>query len=281
MTVLAELEGLLREFIGNLGQFLAAAAIFVLAVVASRAVQRWAERSLKKQIEDRETRKFLARAARYGVLAIGILAALEQIPGIEITSFLAGLGILGFTVGFALQDIARNFVAGLLLLVRQPFNVGDGVEVAGRAGSVMEITIRDTVIKTWDGVMEIIPNLDVYSNPIVNYSEFPLRRRQVAIGLGYGEDVQRAKALFLDAIRDTEGVTEDPAAQVRTEELGASTLNLTALFWVNQQTHGLFDVHSAVLEAINDTAERENIDMPYPTQAVKLEAELPFETPIG
>ncbi len=279
--MVSALEGLLEQFIGNIPQFLIAILIFIATLIASKAVRRWAERSTRKKIENRETREFLAKAARYVVLVLGTLTALEQIPGIEITGFLAGLGILGFTIGFALQDIARNFIAGLLLLLRQPFSIGDAVQIAGHKGSVMDITMRDTVIKTWDGVMEIIPNLDVYTNPIVNYTEFPLRRRTIMIGLGYGEDVDRAKTLILSTIEATEGVAEEPAPQIITQEFGDATLNMAAHFWINQRTQAVWDVHSAVVEAINAAAERESIDMPYPTQVVKLETELPFEVPIS
>jgi small-conductance mechanosensitive channel len=279
--MVSAIQDLITEFIANAPQFLAAIAIFVATLILSKVARRWAERSVKKQIEDPETRKFLAKIARYAVLVLGILAALDQVPGVDITSFLAGLGILGFTIGFALQDIARNFVAGLLLLMRQPFSIGDVVVIAGHTGHVLEITMRDTVIKTPDGVMEIIPNLDVYTNPIVNYSELPFRRRTVMVGLGYGEDVDRSKEIILNTIRNIEGVLEDPAPEILTEELGASTLNMAARFWVNQQTHNLFAVHSEVVDAINAAAEREGIDMPYPIEMVKLEADLPFEMPLS
>jgi small-conductance mechanosensitive channel len=265
----------------NLPSYLLAAGAFVATLILSGLAGRGMKRSVKNKIEDPETRELLARMTRWTVLVLGTMTALNQIPGIDVTSLLAGLGIVGFTIGFALQDIARNFIAGLLILMRQPFNVGDAVEVAGHAGTVMEITVRDTVIKTWDGVMEIIPNLDVYSNPIVNYSELPLRRRTVMIGLGYGEDVDRARTIFLDVIRGTEGVLKEPEPEILTEEFGDATLNMAARFWVNQQTHSLFGVHSDVVDALNETAEREDIDMPFPTQVVQLEADLPFETPLS
>jgi len=268
-------------FIENLPSYLIALGIFVATLFLSRLAKRTTKQSLRKQVEDPETQELLGRMARWTVLVLGTLTALNQIPGIDVTSLLAGLGIVGFTIGFALQDIARNFIAGLLILMRQPFSVGDAVEVAGHAGTVTEITVRDTVIKTWDGVREIIPNLDVYSNPIVNYSELPLRRRTVMIGLGYGEDVERARDVFLQAIQSTEGVQEEPAPEILTEELGSATMNMAARFWVNQETHNLFAVHSHVVEAINQAAEREVIDLPYPTQVVQLEADLPFETPLG
>lgn len=272
---------LIDNFVNNLPSYLLALGTFVATLILANLAKRAIERNLKKQMDDPETRHLLGRITRWIVLILGIMTALNQIPGVNVTSLLTGLGIAGFTIGFALQDIARNFIAGLLILIRQPFSVGDAVQVADHAGTVMDITARDTVIKTWDGVMEIIPNLDVYSNPIVNYSELPLRRRTVMIGLGYGEDVNRAKEIFLDVIRNTEGVRAEPAPEILTEELGSATLNMAARFWVSQETHNLFVVHSDVVDAINDAAEREEIDLPYPTQVVQLEADLPCETPIS
>jgi small-conductance mechanosensitive channel len=269
-----------QQFFQNLPSYLVAIVLFTATLVLSNVARRWIKESIRRKVEDPETQELMARIARWTVLILGTLTALNQIPGIDVTSLLTGLGVLGFTIGFALQDIARNFIAGLLLLMRQPFSVGDAVEIAGHAGTVMDIRTRDTVIKTWDGVMEIIPNLDIYTNPIVNYSELPLRRRTVMIGLGYGEDVHRAKDLFLRAVRDTEGVQGNPAPEILTEELGDSALTIAARFWVNQETDNLFAVHSDVVEAINRTAEEEGMDLPYPTQIVKLGTELPIESPI-
>jgi small-conductance mechanosensitive channel len=213
--------------------------------------------------------RLLTQLVRWTVIVLGTLVALEQVD-FDVTGFLAGLGIAGITVGFALQDIARNFVAGIILLIRQPFEIDDAVEVAGHAGTVLDITLRDTVIKTWDGVMEILPNADVFASPITNYSELPHRRRTVQVGLGYGQDVEQAKSVFLESMRGVEGVLEEPAPEILTEGLGDSSLTLAARFWVNQKTHDLFGVHSEVVEAINEAAEREGIDLPYPTQTLRL-----------
>jgi len=275
------LRDLVDAFFRNLPSYLWSVGVFVATLILSRLAKQAVEHGVKDRIDEEDTQHFLGQMAYWGVFALGTLMALNQLPGVDVTSLLAGLGILGFTIGFALQDIARNFMAGLLILLRRPFSVGDAVEVAGHAGSVLEVTMRDTVIRTWDGVMEIIPNFDVYSNPIVNYSELPLRRRTVAIGLGYGEDMDRARDLILSVIRATEGVLDEPEPELLTEEFGDTTLNMAARFWVNQDTDSLLGVHSNVVDAINDLAEREGIDMPYPTQIVHLEAELPFETPLS
>lgn len=271
------LQQYLDRAIAFLPHLIAAIVTFIASLLLSGVAARWAHQSAKKRIEDPETQQLLSRLVRWTVLLVGTIVALDQVD-FDVTGFLAGLGIAGVTIGFALQDIARNFVAGVLLLVRQPFGIGDAVEVAGHAGTVLEITTRDTVIKTWDGVMEVLPNMDVFTNPIVNYSELPLRRRTVSIGLGYGQDVNQARQLFLEAMRSMDGVQEDPAPEVLTEELGDSALSLAARFWVNQETHNLFDVHSRVVEAINEAAEREGIDLPYPTQTVRVEGQWPSET---
>lgn len=271
------LQQYLDRAIAFLPHLIAAIVTFIASLLLSGVAARWAQRSAKRRIEDPETQQLLSRLVRWTVLLVGTIVALDQVD-FDVTGFLAGLGIAGVTIGFALQDIARNFVAGVLLLLRQPFGIGDAVEVAGHAGTVLEITTRDTVIKTWDGVMEVLPNMDVFTNPIVNYSELPLRRRTINIGLGYGQDVNHARQVFLEAMRSVDGVQEDPAPEVLTEELGDSALSLAARFWVNQETHNLFDVHSRVVEATNEAAEREGIDLPYPTQTVRVEGRWPTET---
>jgi small-conductance mechanosensitive channel len=260
-------------FIPNL---ILALVLFVLTLLLSGLIARWVRRATKLRIKDTETQRLLSRLARWSVIILGTLVALEQVD-FDVTGFVAGLGIAGFTIGFALQDIARNFVAGILLLVRQPFGIGDAVEVGNLAGSVLDITTRDTVLRTWDGEMVIVPNIDIFTKAIKNYSELPLRRRTVNIGLGYGEDMDRATDVFQEAIRGVEGVLDDPAPEVLAEDLGDSALMLAARFWVNQETHALFVVHSDVVQAIKEAAEREGIDLPYPIQTVRLEGGWPGE----
>jgi len=221
-------------------------------------------------LHDEETLLLLSRLARWAVIVLGTVLALDQV-NFDVTGFVAGLGIAGLTIGFALQDITRNFIAGILLLVRQPFDIGDAVETAGYAGTVLEITTRDTVLETWDGEMVILPNLEVFTKPIINYSDLPNRRRTIYIGLGYGEDVYRATEVFLEAIQGVDGVLADPAPTLLAEKLGNSTLDLAARFWVNQETHGLFDVHSEVVRTLKEVAEQKGIDLPYPIQTVRLE----------
>jgi small-conductance mechanosensitive channel len=273
MDLTQPFQEILTNAIQFLPRLLVALIIFAATVPLSGLVARWAERAARDKTEDRETLRLLSRLARWTVIVLGTLAALDQV-NFDVTGFVAGLGIAAFTIGFALQDIARNFVAGILLLVQQPFSIGEAIKVGDFEGKVLDISIRDTVISTWDGELVILPNADVYTSPIVNYSAQPFRRRTVRIGVGYGEDVGRAMSVFLGAIREIEGVLGEPAPTVQAEEMADSALVLAARFWVDQETHSLLDVHSASVTGIKEAAEREGIDLPYPTQTVRLEGAL-------
>ena len=266
----APFETLIEEALLFIPQLIAALVIFVATLLLSSVVARWARRSAQVKIDDPETLSLLSRLTRWGVVVVGTIVALDQV-NFDVTGFVAGLGIAGITIGFALKDIARNFVAGVLLLAQQPFDVGEVVEVADYAGTVLDISVRDTVIKSFDGEKVILPNIDVLANPITNYSDLPLRRRTIHIGLGYDEDVDRANQVFLQAIQGVEGTLEEPEPSLLAEELGDSTVGLAARFWVNQETHDLFQVHSRAVQAIKVAAEREEIDLPYPIQTVRFE----------
>jgi small conductance mechanosensitive channel len=268
------LKDSLQQILRFLPRLVAALVTFAAALLLSGLAARWLRRVVGVKIRDPEALHLVSRLARWAVILLGTVVALDQVD-FDVTGFVAGLGVAGITVGFALQDIARNFVAGILLLVRQPFNVGDAVEVAGHAGSVVEITTRDTVLKTWDGEQVILPNIDVFTSAITNYSQLPHRRRTIHIGVGYGVDVSRATRLFLKAIQSVEGVLQEPAPTVLAEGLGDSALRLSARFWVNQETHSLFQVHSAAVQKIKGVAEEEGIELPYPIQTVRLEGPWP------
>lgn len=270
MDVQTVLDELLASFLAFIPRILAAITIFIATLLGSNFVTNWVKKISERKIANSELLQLITRVIRWTLIAIGTVMALSQV-NFDVTGFIAGLGIAGFTIGFALQDIAKNFISGLLLLYRQPFIIGDNVSIADYRGMVLEINVRDTVLETMDGERVIIPNREVFENPILNYSHSRLRRRNVMIGLGYEEDSERAIAVFLDAIKAVPGVEKTPGPTVWAESLGDSTLTLSVLFWVDQQENELFGVHSAVVQAIKIAAEDNQIDLPYPVQTVRLE----------
>lgn len=272
MNWTAEFQQYFQDFVDFVPKLVSALITFLVFLLLSGLVRRTVRKVLSSRISNQEILKLLSRLSTWTVLIFGTILALEQV-NFNVTSFVAGLGIAGLTIGFALQDIAKNFVAGILLLIRQPFKIGDAVEISGFKGTVQDIAIRDTSIKTYDGELVILPNASILENPIKNFSGLKQRRRAVKIGLDYKEDVDRAKRVFLDAIRSVSGVAAEPAPSIIVMELGDSALMLTAFFWVDQVSNDLYTVHSAAVQAISEAANRENISLPYPIHTVHVQQE--------
>ena len=260
----------LASLIDYLPKLLAGIVIFLVTLVGSSFVAKWVRGLFNRKIQSKEILQLIFLITRWSVLAVGTILALDQV-NFDVTGFIAGLGVAGFTIGFALQDIAKNFIAGLMLLYRQPFNLGDTVMVEEYHGEVKEINIRDTVIETLDGELVIIPNRAIFENPIINFTHTRLRRRRIVIGLGYDEDADNAIEIFLNAINAVPGVEHDPAPTIVAEALGDSTLTLSAFYWVDQQKHGLLSVHSEVVKAIKAASETNHINLPYPIQKILLQ----------
>ncbi len=269
MDIQALLGDWLDQAASVIPQVISAVVIFIVTVVASGFIAKWIRQLMKKKISNHETLQLIFRITRWAVLLVGTVVALDQM-NFDVTGFIAGLGVAGFTIGFALQDMAKNFISGLMLLYRQPFSVGDRVGIADYEGVILDINVRDTVLKTLDGEKVIIPNQDVFENPIINYTDTQFHRREIIIGLGYEENSRHAIDVFVETIGHVPGVAEEPAPTVRAEELGDSTLTLSALFWVDHHQHNLFEVHSDVVQAIKEAAEKHQINLPYPIQTVWL-----------
>jgi small conductance mechanosensitive channel len=265
--ILTSLRGVGGQVVDLVPGLVAAILIFIASLVVAKVAARAVCRASAKA--DAEVRRLLSRLITVTAVGVGAVVALDQV-GVNVAGLVAGLGLLGFTVGFALQDIGKNLVAGILLLMQRPFEIGDIIEVAGYEGTVTNIDIRATSIKTYDGLQVIIPNADVHSNPITNYSAFPARRGQVAVTVGYEEDIPRAMEVLLGAVRAVEGVLDDPAPAVRGESLGNSGVELKAYFWIDQAESSILEVSSRAVMALNEAAARESLNLPYPIQTVRL-----------
>jgi len=249
------LQALLVRALQFIPSLIVALITFVAALLAAGPAARMVRRALSRRIEEQGLLDLLAKLVRWSIVVIGLTVALEQV-NFNVTGFLAGLGVAGLTIGFALQDIARNFVAGILLMIRQPFVIGDGVSVAGFAGTIVAVNTRDTVIRTWDGEVVIIPNTKVFENPISNYTRSETRMRTVKIALSHGQDAHAMMALLSETIRGVPGVLETPPPSVWADDLTLITTSLTVRFWVNTKGSDLLQVHSDAIVALNAAVQR-------------------------
>ena len=222
---------------------------------------------LNRRRIDPELNLLLSRIAQIAIIVIGIIWALATVD-FDVTGFVAGLGIVGFTIGFALKDIAENFVAGVLLLLQQPFDIGEAVEAGGYSGTVTNIEIRSTTIRTWDGLLVIVPNAQVYGNPITNYSKVNQRRISLDVGVGYETDLQKATDTMLEVVNILPGIKEEPAPFVVFQEFGDSSINSTLYFWIDTSEAGYFGSLDAVVKGIKTAFEREGINIPFPIRTI-------------
>ncbi len=210
-------------------------------------------------------RSFTVTAVRRSILFFGLLVALSQL-GLNMGPMLAAIGALGLVIGLALQGTLSNFASGLLMMVYRPFDVGDVVNTAGTLGEVEGMTLVTTTIKTLDNQRLSIPNNMIWGDVIINVTAEKTRRVDLIFGIGYGDDVGKAKKVLMDILKDHEKVLEDPEPNVQVSELGDSSVNFVVRPWV--ATEDYWDVHWDVTQAVKERFDAEGISIPFPQRDI-------------
>ncbi len=204
----------------------------------------------------------------YALLLIAVLIAALDHLGLQTTSLLAIFGAAGLAVGLALKDSLSNFSSGVMLILFRPFKVGDYIEAAGVAGTVEEVRIFSTFIKTPDNRQIIIPNGQIYGGTIVNVSAKPTRRVDLVFGIGYGDDIRKAKELIAGIMEKDERILKDPAPAIVLGELGDSSVNINVRPWVNSGDY--WPVRADLLENVKLAFDSNGISIPFPQRDVHL-----------
>jgi small-conductance mechanosensitive channel len=237
-------EGLVRR----LPYVLAALVALGLTAVVARVVRRTVERALRRGGADRHVVVVVATLAFYGAVAVGLVVALS-LGGVNLGVLIGSLGLATVALGFALQDIVSNFTAGIVLLLEHPFTEGDHIAIAEAEGEVEEIQVRATRLRAPDGQLVIVPNKLLFTQVLTNATATLHRRVEVPLEVPDGQDAARARELLLAAAAEVDGVAEDPAPRVLTNDLGQGTRSLRLWFWVDSRSHDPLRVRSEVLEA--------------------------------
>ena len=212
----------------------------------------------------------LGRLAHGAIILLGLLIALViAIPGFTPGQLISVLGLSSVAIGFAFRDILQNFFAGILLLLTEPFRIGDQIIVNGFEGTVEEIQTRATYLQTYDGRRVVIPNSNLFTNSVTVNTANEKRRLQYDVGIGYGDDVDRACALIIEAAREVENTLDAPASEALVVDLAGSSLNIRVRWWINppRRADVVASTH-AVLRAVRNKLTANGIDLPFPTQQV-------------
>ncbi|MCD0171007.1 mechanosensitive ion channel family protein [Deinococcus sp. 23YEL01] len=210
------------------------------------------------------------RLVSWALLTLGVLVALTVIfPTLTAASLFGALGVSGVAIGFAFKDIFQNLLAGLLILITRPFRIGDQIVSGEHEGTVEDIQIRATLLRTYDNRRVVIPNSELYTNRVIVNTAYDRRRLAVTVGIGYGDDIAQAKRVILDTIAGVDDIRPDPAPTVLVRELADFSVNLEVRYWIDPPVRReVVESQDRVLEALKPALIAAGIDLPLPTQQV-------------
>lgn len=248
-------------------KILAAVAIIIIGRIVVGLLAKLLKRLLSKAGTEETLSKFLVTLTKAALMTFVLISAIGAL-GVQTASFIAVIGAAGLAIGFALQGSLANFASGVMLIVFRPFSAGNYVEAGGTSGTVEEVHIFNTILKTPDNRKVIIPNSKVTGDTITNYSAKEMRRVDLVFGIGYGDDILKAKEILNRILAEDPRVLKDPAPTVGVLELADSSVNFAVRPWVN--TADYWAVYFDLTEKVKLTFDEEGVSIPFPQRDVHL-----------
>ncbi|MPY68086.1 Small-conductance mechanosensitive channel [Deinococcus reticulitermitis] len=214
--------------------------------------------------------RLFGRLASGGILTLGVLVGLTIVfPSVTPASLFSLLGVGGVAIGFAFRDILQNLLAGILLLLTRPFRLGDQIVVGDTEGTVEDIQVRATIIRTYDNLQVVIPNADLFTGRVTVKTAYEVRRLQYDVGIGYGDDIGTAKRVIQDTLAGLKLIRQDPAPEVLVVDLAESSVNLRVRWWIDPpRRKDALDSQDEVLQRIKEALLAHGIDLPFPTRQI-------------
>lgn len=268
-TILTSLQEIVASLIRTLPGFIAGIIILFLARYVAKFSHKAARKIGKKTLRSRSLQLLLEKASYVIAMTLGILlACVVAFPGLRLGDIIAALGLGSVAVGFAFQDIFKNFLAGILLLIQEPFRIGDQIIVAGYEGTVEHIDIRTTRIRTYQGEEVIVPNATVFTNEIQVRTAYDYRRTDLGVGVDYNTPLPMAKDLLKNTIQGVEGVLDYPELEIDLVGFGDSSIDFVVRYWTLPQQHIVRRVQTRSIIAIKREFDTAEINIPYPIRTV-------------
>ena len=264
------LEGGIKHLPNMVVAVIIAIAFGLLAKGAGSALRR----VLRRAFESRQIADLLTAIAKSFITVAGIFIALDFV-GLQgtVTSLLAGAGIVGLAIGFAFQDLTENFIAGIAMGIRKPFEIGDVIEADDVFGNVRSINLRNTLVETFHGQLEIIPNKILFRNILTNYSALGYRRIEVPVGISYADDPEKARDVIVEAINQREYVIRKDETDVYASSFGDSSVNLLVWFWINYPgDHSFMSVRHDAVVTVRKALADNDILIPFPIRTLDFDA---------
>lgn len=246
---------------------LMALAILIIGRQLVKLILRLMTVALEKSNVEDTVRIFVTNLLNTLLMILVFIAAINQL-GIETTSIIAVLGAAGLAIGLALQGSLSNFAAGILIVIYRPYKVGDYIEAGNYAGTVKDIQIFSTVLKTPDNKIVVVPNGSIMNGSIVNYSDQDTRRIDLIVSCGYEDDIDKVRSVLEDILKKEKRVLKDPKPQIAVTELADSSVNFIFRPWVKRTDY--LPVYYSLLEEVKKRFDKEGISIPYPQSDVHI-----------
>ncbi|SMF73904.1 mechanosensitive ion channel family protein [Pseudobacteriovorax antillogorgiicola] len=265
-----KLWGWVEKFIESLPNIAVALVLLVTFWILARWTARIVSSVIGRTVVNPSLCNLLSSMARVSVIAVGFILALSVLQLQQaVFSLLAGVGVMGLALGFAFQDLAANFVSGIMIGIRAPIKLNDVIEIDGELGTVVDVRIRDTVMRNFSGQEIVIPNKHFMERKFTNYSSYGQRRITLNIGVSYDADLNQAKDLILEAVKGLDDVLNDPEPTVFVEGLGVSSVNLVGYIWIKYPGGPSFlDVRHKAIVAAKKALDGAGIDIPFPIRTL-------------
>ncbi len=265
-----KLENWIDTFIQMLPNLTVALLVLIAFYVIGKLTRKMVKRLLDKVTDNKAIISLLQTVVGVMVVGIGVFIALSivKLDG-AVTSLLAGAGIIGLALGFAFQDIAANFISGIILSIRHPFGIGDIIDTNDYYGKVEKMNMRNTILRTPQGQIVYIPNKKVFETPLQNYTETGKRRIDLSCGVSYGDDLEKAKKVVIEAVESLDNYDRDQGVEFYYDEFGGSSINFKVRFWVDFRSGPDFwSARSDAIIAIAQKIEEHDIMIPFPIRTL-------------
>lgn len=266
-----KLSGWMESFIQMLPNFLVAILVVLAFVVAGRLVRKGVGKLLSSVSESQALNNLIMKITYLVILSAGVFVALSILKlDKAVTSLLAGAGIIGLALGFAFQDIATNFMSGVIMAVKKPLRVGDLVETNGIFGHVEKMSLRATEIHSLQGQRFTVPNKLIFENPIQNYTQTGVRRVDLECGVSYGDDLPKVREVTIKAIEALDCIDKDKGVTLFFKEFGGSSINYQIRYWLKESTEqgAYLNALSEGIIAIKKAYDSNGIDIPFPIRTL-------------
>jgi len=269
-TLVGKLESWLETFVSMLPNMVVAIVLVALIGLFARYLTSAVERGLRRVMSSPQLAGLVAQIVRITVISGGLFMALGVLNlDKTVTSLLAGIGIIGLALGFAFQDIAANFVSGLVMAIRNPFAIGDLVKISDYFGHVEEINLRATRLTQLSGETVILPNKDVFQSAIVNYTETKCRRVELAVGVSYGDDLEAVRETALAAVQGIESRDQSREIQFFYTSFGGSSIDFELRIWVDRADQVTYlATRSAAIMALKKAFDADGVTIPFPIRTL-------------